>query len=389
MAYADWGCNNYPYKTIYLLFRTIIYPAIWVVPIQLFVRGHFRIRIGRGEHMQVSTIQSYLVPPGKGEDNPPAVMGTKIPRAGRLFEMLSRVFDVSDEDCDIPIRFLMADDGSQQNEVRSMLIEFTKKPDQAHGMPIAERLRDFTTGRSKLGLLFLILGVDDGNNKLVVSRFPAERGILADADETGLTVEFVERIFMKSANLYKAALFTGTAPESHFWSGFAVDKQINAPDYEIAHYWIKQFLNSDYKTTSKAGSKRVALALREASKTASDLSVKRELAGVGMLIGGFAGTTVTLQQMMDSFGLSQAARDEITKHLAYPELASASFILDTDEFHRHAAYASVELDNGSLLIAPSDRFEECFDRQVLNEQQHEYRFTTEGRIVDELVRGRR
>jgi hypothetical protein len=34
MAYADWGCNNYPYKTIYPLFRTIIYPAIWVVPIQ-------------------------------------------------------------------------------------------------------------------------------------------------------------------------------------------------------------------------------------------------------------------------------------------------------------------------------------------------------------------
>ena len=30
MAYADWGRNNYPYKTIYPLFRTIIYPAIWV-----------------------------------------------------------------------------------------------------------------------------------------------------------------------------------------------------------------------------------------------------------------------------------------------------------------------------------------------------------------------
>lgn len=339
--------------------------------------------------MNITSIQSYLVPPGKGEENPKAVFGKEIPLEGRLFEMLSKIFIDSDQDCDIPVRFLMAEDGSKYNEVHSMLVEFVKSPSQLVGMPIAERLRDFTTGRSELGLFFLILGISNGRKKLVVSRFPAERGILADTDESGLTVEFIERIFMKSAYLYKAALYTGEAPESHFWSGHAVDKQINAPDYEIAQYWIQEFLSSDYKTTSKAGSKRVALALREASKSATDLSVKRELAGVGMLIGGFAGSTVTLQQMMESFGLSQAARDEIMKHLIYPELADASFVLDVEEFHRYAAYLSVELDNGSLLVAPSDKFDECFDRHLINEDQQEYRFTTEGRIVDERVRGRR
>lgn len=339
--------------------------------------------------MRIKAIQSYLVPPGKGDEEPLDVMGTTIPEDGRLFEMLAGVFHDSDEECDIPIRFLMADDGSQQNEVQEMLVQFANNPDRAQGQPIAERLRDFTTGRSKLGLLFMMLGEDDGTKKLLVSRFPAERGILADADEAGLTVEFIERIFMKNPNLYKAALYSGSAPETHFWSGYAVDKQINVADYEIARYWIQEFLRSDYKTTSKAGSKRVALALREASKTATDLSVKRELAGVGMLIGGYAGSAVTLQQMMDSFGLSHAARDEITKHLAYPELAEISFVLDIDEFHNHAPYTSVELDNGSLLVAPSDRFDECFDRQVVDEEQQEYRFTTEGRIIDERVRGRR
>jgi hypothetical protein len=208
--------------------------------------------------------------------------------------MLSGVFEDADKDCDIPIRFLMADDGSQHNEVHSLLVDFVETPDQSDGMPVAERLRDFTTRRSKLGLLFLILGVDDGYKKLVVSRFPAERGILADADETGLSVQFIERVFMKSANLYKAALYTGSAPGAHFWSGHAVDKQISASNYEIAQYWIQGFLRSDYRTTSKAGTKRVAAALREASRTASDLSVKRELVGVGMLIGGFADSCVTV-----------------------------------------------------------------------------------------------
>lgn len=339
--------------------------------------------------MNISRIQSYLVPPGKGAEDPPALRGTEIPKSGRLFEMLASVFAAADSECDIPIRFLMADDGSRKNEVHSMVVAFTSNPSQQQGMSIAERLRDYTTGRSKLGLLFLILGSENSHKKLVLSRFPAERGILADADEQGLTIQFIERIFMKSANLYKAALYSGTSPSNHFWTGHAVDKQLNAGDYDIAHYWIQQFLKSDYKTTSKAGSKRVALALREASKSATDLSVKRELTGVGMLIDGFAGSTVNLQQMMDAFALSDPARAEITKHLAYPELATASFVLDKDEFQNHAGYSSVELDNGSLLVAPSDKFDDCFYRSVINENNHEYRFTTQGRVIDERVRGRK
>lgn len=339
--------------------------------------------------MQIVSVQSFLVQPGRGVKTAPPVLGADLPLSGRLFEMLSDVFHGADQDCDIPIRFLMASDGSQHNEVHSQLLAFSADPNQTNGMPIAERLRDFTTGRSKLGLLFLMMGLDNSTQKLVVSRFPAEIGILADADKSGLKVEFIERIFMKSAKLYKAAVYQGTSPQTHFWSGEAVDKQVNAADYEIAQYWIQQFLKSDYKTTSKAGSKRVALAIREASKTAQDLSVKRELAGVGMLISGLAGKTITLQKMMGDFGLSDAAKEEITGHLAYPALADSSFVFDADEFQLHAPYSSVELDNGSLLLAPSDKFSEVFIREELSEAEHEFRFTTQGRVVDERMRGRR
>jgi putative GTP pyrophosphokinase len=61
-----------------------------------------------------------------------------------------------------------------------------------------------TTHRSGLGLLFLVTGEDDGETKIVVSRFPADSGVLAEEKGKGLTVEFLERIFMKGAKSYKA-----------------------------------------------------------------------------------------------------------------------------------------------------------------------------------------
>jgi hypothetical protein len=48
--------------------------------------------------MQIATIQSYLVPPGKGVNKPPVVVGTEIPQVGHLFEMLAAVFNKSDSE---------------------------------------------------------------------------------------------------------------------------------------------------------------------------------------------------------------------------------------------------------------------------------------------------
>jgi hypothetical protein len=110
---------------------------------------------------------------------------------------------------------------------------------------------------------------------------------------------------------------------------------------------------------------------------------------MGMLVGGLAGLTITLQRMMRDFGLSDAAKEEIVKHLAYPSLKDFAFTLDIEEFRKYVAYSSIELDNRSLLIAPSEKFEECFERQAIDEAENRYRFTTEGRVVDERVRGRK
>ena len=53
---------------------------------------------------------------------------------------------------------------------------------------VAERLQSVTTGRSGLGLLFLINGREGGTQKTVVSRFPAEQGVLAEEKGNSLTM---------------------------------------------------------------------------------------------------------------------------------------------------------------------------------------------------------
>jgi hypothetical protein len=49
----------------------------------------------------------------------------------------------------------------------------------------------------------------------------------------------------------------------------------------------------------------------------------------------------------------------------------------------------VELDTGGIMLAPSDRFDATFERELLDKDSHKYKFSTVGRVVDERLRGRR
>jgi hypothetical protein len=339
--------------------------------------------------MDLQKAASYLVSPSKNLPNPPQPQGTFLPLTGNLHDMLLQVFHRSDQECQIPIRFVMAQDGTQTNPARDSILRFIQHPTLPNGLTIANRLSIFSTNKSGLGLLFLLLGGDGKKHKFVLSRFPADQGVVAEAKTDTLEVEFIERVFMKSAASYKAALYKGESFDAHFWSGAAVDKQINASAYQIADYWIRDFLASDFETTSKAGTKRLAVALREASKAAKDIATKHELVAVTMLVPSLANQVLSIRDIMERYHLSDNAKGEILSHLAYPDLADDTFLLDREEFINHAAFASVELNSGGILLAPPDRFEECFQREAIDAQKREYRFTTVGRIVDERVRGRR
>lgn len=346
-------------------------------------------RLAKGNHMQITHIASFLIYPGKNLENPPEVKGTMVPLSGRLFNMLNVIFEKSDSECDIPIRFVMAEDGSQNNEARNDMLAYIESPTLDRGGVLAKRMRDFTTQKPGLALFFLILGSEGNNRKIVLSRFPADEGILAEPHEDTLQVEFIERIFMKNAKSYKAALYKGSSLRGDFWKGSAVDKQINESNHQIANYWIHGFLASDFETTSKAGTKRLAVAIREASKKASNLGTKQQLVAFATLARGVAGQSISINDMAERYSLTEDAKETLISQLPYRELANDSFILDANEFSQHVAYASVELDNGGILIAPPDRFDDCFQREYLNDELHTIRFVTEGQIVDEKIKGRK
>ena len=121
-----------------------------------------------------------------------------------------------------------------------------------------------------------MLGEERSAKKLVLSRFPADSGILADLSAGNLNVEFLERIFMKSKTDYKSAVFVRTSSVSDFWDAKAVDKQIDNQQIALSDYWIKDFLASDFRTTAAAGTRRLANALKTASKNSSSLVVKEQ-----------------------------------------------------------------------------------------------------------------
>jgi hypothetical protein len=339
--------------------------------------------------MKPNKILSYLVPAGKGQEEPEEVSGTPVPLSGNLFNMLSGVFEKSESECKVPIRFVTS--GTQQNDVREEVCALLRNPTLPKGQRLAQRLRDVSTAKSALGLLFLLIGQDGPIHKIVIARFPADTGVLAERQPGSLRVAFVEQIFMKTAKTYKAALYKGKSLESGFWDGNVADRQIAASQDQVAHYWIREFLQSDLKTTSKAGSKRLATALKEASKVADTLQTKHELLAAIALTPNFYGRTVSIRDLSTRLNLSVSARKAIESQFNNDELLTDTFVLDSDEFQRHAAFAMVELDQGAMMTAPAERFDKCFKREQIDgtDLQPRFRFTTEGQIVDERLKSRK
>jgi hypothetical protein len=222
--------------------------------------------------MPIEHIHTYLVHPGKGTEEASRIRGNTLALNGKVFSLLSEVYLSSDRDCSIEISFNHREDGTQQNPCRDLIVAYLSDPTVVHGRQIAERLEKVTTHRSGLGLLFLIAGKEGRDHKVVISRFPADFGILAEESERALTVEFLDRVFMKRATTYKAAAYQDASLRAGLWLGRAVDKQINSDMVQLSNYWIAEFLDSDFRTTAAAGTKRLAVALRDAARKSGECS---------------------------------------------------------------------------------------------------------------------
>jgi|ERR1043166_595910 hypothetical protein len=251
--------------------------------------------------MAIEHMHTYLVHPGKRSDADPQIGGTDVPFKGKLFQLLNDVYVKANKECDIEISFNRSSTGKQQNPCRDLVIEYLNGPTLARGRKIAERLEKVTDRRSGLGLLFLIMGKEDSNLKIVISRFPADSAILAEEDQRNLTVEFLERVFMKSARAYNAAIYQDSSLKSGSWLGQAIDKQINNQSTKLSDYWIAEFLDSDFRTTSAAGTRRLAVALRNAARKSPDPAVKGEIAAAVTLARGLEGRRLNTNEFVEHF----------------------------------------------------------------------------------------
>jgi hypothetical protein len=332
--------------------------------------------------MPIQSLHTYLVHSNKNALEPRPIGGAEVPLEGMVFSLLSEVYEKSDYECAIDISFNASPDGMQFNPCRDLLQQYIRNRSIESGRGLAERLGSFTTNRSGLGLLFLIYGLEGNEHKLVVARFPAKSGILAEEAPNELNVAYLERVFMRSATAYKAVVFKGDSIENHFWRGKAVDRQINSRDIETSAYWIVDFLDADLLTTSALGSRRLAIAIKDAARDTADLTVKQELVAVATLANGLANQITTPRQFTEHFGLSAAAKDAILARIP-AHLHDENFRLDHGEFKRQVSIKSVKLDNGALLSGDTEQFDELFLRE--NVGGGEIKFSTVGRIIAEKL----
>lgn len=333
----------------------------------------------------VEQIHTYLVFPTKGEESPEAIHGSEVPLEGKLFTLMSEVYERSDSECTIDISFNQSAGGNQSNPCRSLILTHLGGPTLDTGRSIADRLGLMTTRRSGLGLVFLVLGTEGRHRKIVLSRFPAHSAILAEAKRTALSIEFLERVFMKSAFSYKAAVYRDISLTNGFWYGKAVDRQLRAPDKETADYWIKDFLDSDFRTTPARGTRRLAEAMKKAAQRTDDLTIKSQIASAVTLAGGLDGQNTSVIDFIDRFGLAPTAKEAIIQEFKDPEILAEHFTFTSQVFDEQLPYRSIELDTGAILTAPAPDFEDVFVREPIEGEEGEYRYSATGSVVNERV----
>lgn len=337
-------------------------------------------------NLPISRIDTFLVHPGKGNAKAKESNGASLPLKGDLYHMLKAVYERSESECDIGISFNHSKDGTQTNPVRSLISDYLGSRTIPKGRKLANRLRDSTNGVSGLGLLFLVSGKENGKNKIVISRFPAANAILAEEDSNKLSVEFLERVFMKSATAYKAVLYSDKSLTTGFWSGLAIDKQINNRETDLSNYWISNFLDSDFQTTSAAGTRRLAIALKNTIGKSDDLSIKQEITAAVTLAHTLAGKQTSVEDFATHFGLSNAAKAALNNQIRNPQLRSEKFRFETNEFANHLAFKSIELDSGAVMTAEISRFETVFERHLVDGSPDKYQYTSTGHVISEKIR---
>lgn len=329
---------------------------------------------------------AFLVHPAKNTAAP-ALSGETLPNSGKLFELLADIFHASPEDKDFEVTFYPNASGAQQNDCRDLIVAFQADPTLENAEAIAARLQTCTDNRSGRGLLFLMAGQHGSKFRVTISRFPANQAIMADTAAGNLNVQFLEQVFIKRMSAYKAIMLQDVNPSSGFWIGMATDRQAGGTPENISSYWIDDFLLADFSETPKAGTRRLAEALKQAVRANPVMSVKSEIAAaISLAPSVFSNKQTSIDDFCQHFGLSRDAVDSIRAQLSKPALSSKNFKFDSKEFKKKVPYRTVEMESGAILTAPTDQFDKVFEVKELKSGLVEY--TAKGKVADQRMTGR-
>lgn len=334
--------------------------------------------------MSTFSAHTFLVQPGKNLSTQPDISGRELTGDGELISLLGSIFHANTSSKDFEVTFRKSDDGSQQNVVRDLVIAHQQAQSLESAQAIAARLQETTDKRSGMGLLFVMTGQHATKFRTVLSRFPANEGILAEIQDDGLDVEFLNQVFIRQLSAYKAMLLEDTDPINSYWSGFATDRQAGGAPENISGYWLNEFLNADFSETPKAGTFRLAEALKDAARVTPVLSIKEEIASaVSLAPTALAGQPTSINHFCTHFGLSEHAKALIVSKLKKPSLANKLFNFDSSEFTKRVPYRSVELSNGAIIKAPSSQFNNVISVEPVEDGN--LRYSTVGQVSDQKM----
>lgn len=335
--------------------------------------------------MSVKCIDSFLVRAARGTEGHVQLPGSRLNDQGRLFDLLERLFDQATRESRVDILFRPAADDGPQEDCQALLMKHLRGPTSSRALALAQRLSECTGNSSGLGLLFVICGMQERSHQIVLTRFPADQGVLAEQRQNVLQVEFIEKVFMKSANAYKSAVYRTSSLDTDIWRGKVVDKQMNGPT-EVAQYWIGDFLNSELATTGAAGTRRLAIAIRKTVRDTKSDEIRTQLIAASQLIPGLAGKSVSSRSALSQLAVSVEGIDAIRRAMGRDELIDERFRLSAVEFASVIRYRTIELSNGATLTAEVERFDQVFTQRRVAENV--MRYSTEGSVVHEHLRKR-
>ncbi len=342
--------------------------------------------------MKEKHLLSYLIHANKGleEDKQISPIGSEISETDELGQMLLRLLNDSERECDISIIFSPSETGEKKNLMQDLILQFCEIPSLQNGLILAEKLSICTPQNSGLCLLFILLEKNDNKDAtILLSRFPADIGVLADSTDGGLKLAYVKQVFMKSQNRYKAVLYRGKSVADGLMFGKAIDKQVNYGSVDLAKYWIFDFLESTYKDSSGRGTRRFTQALKDAVKRCDSPEVTKELTGIALLLPRLGGKSTSISQILAQYQLSEEAQHLIIASLENPQTKDTVFLFDSQEALSTIPFKSIELDNQAIMIAPSTDFEKIFVPSDEVSVSGKLTYTTQGKIVKEQFRARK